>query len=58
MQSNDQFCREENLCAAFKFNNLGFLERIVSAEVGNNALEHTFDVLNRKILVTKFDFVF
>ena len=35
-----------------------FRKQCVLAEVGNKALEHTFDVLNPKILVTKFDFVF
>ena len=38
--------------------NLGFSESSVLAEVGNKTLEQTFDVLNPKILVTKFDFVF
>ena len=38
--------------------NLGFSERSVLTEVGNNVLEHTYDVLNPKILATKFDFVF
>ena len=38
--------------------NLGFSERNMSAEVGDKALEHTLYVLNPKILVTKFDFVF
>ena len=38
--------------------NVGFSESNVLAEVGNKALEHTFDVLNPKILATKFDFVF
>ena len=28
------------------------------AEVGNKALQHNFDALNPKILVTKLDFVF
>ena len=35
--------------------NLGVSESNMSAEVGNKTLEHTFDVLNPKILVTKFD---
>ena len=38
--------------------NLGFLGSIALEEVGNKALEHTFDVLNPKILSTKLDFVF
>ena len=31
--------------------NLGFSEIIVLAEVGNKALEHTFDVINPSILL-------
>ena len=36
--------------------NLGFSESTMLAEVGNKALQHNFDVLNPKILVTKLDF--
>ena len=38
--------------------NLGFSKRSVLTAVGNKVLEHTFGVLNPKILATKFDFVF
>ena len=37
---------------------LGFSESNMSAEVGNKALWHNFDVLDPKILVIKLDFVF
>ena len=38
--------------------NLGFSESNMLAEVGDKALQHNFDVLNPKILVTMTDFVF
>ena len=49
---------ERKTCVQYSCQNLEFSESSVLAEVGNKALAHTFDVLNPKILVTKFDFVF
>ena len=38
--------------------NFGISESGMSAEVGNKAFKHNFDVPNPKILVSKLDFVF
>ena len=48
----------ERLVCSTDVINLGVSESKMLAEVGNKALEHTFNVLNPKILVTKLDFVF
>ena len=41
------------------FMNLGVSESKMPAEVGDKALiQHNFDVLDPKVLVTKIDFVF
>ena len=53
-----QILQREKLVCSIQVKNLGFSESIVLAEVGNKTSEHTFDVLNPKILVTKLDFVF
>ena len=50
--------QRERLACSIQVKNLGFSANNVSAEVGNKTLGHTFDVLDPKILVTKFDFVF
>ena len=50
--------QKEKLVCSIQVKNLVFLKSIVLAELGNKTLEHTFDVLNPKILVTKLDFIF
>ena len=50
--------QKRRLVCSIHVKNLGFSESNVLAKVGNKALEHTFDVLNPKILVTNFDFIF
>ena len=50
--------QKRKLVCSIHAKNLGFSVSNVLAEVGNKALQHTFDVLNPKILVMKFDFVF
>ena len=50
--------QNKRLACSIDVTNLGVSESNMLAEVGNKALWHTFDVLNPKILVTMFDFVF
>ena len=57
-RSNDLFCRkEEYFFEYFHVINFRFSESNMLAEVVKKVLQHNFDVLNYKILVTKLDFV-
>ena len=47
--------QKQRLVCSINVINLGVSEGNMLAQVGNKALEHTYDVLNPKILVTKFD---
>ena len=49
---------KRKLVCSIHVKNLRFSESNVLAEVGNNALEYSFHVLDPKVLVTNLDSVF
>ena len=49
---------ERRTYVQYWFLKLGFSESKMLTEVGNKVVQHNFDVLNSKILVTNLEFVF